>query len=182
MYANLVTNTDKGAMLYLNGKESTPYSEEMAPSMVRIKAEDGTVQLKLAFKAEQSEVTDAQFYVLDTKALEEAISVMRNNAAQKSEIRDGHCVFEIGNASAGSSLFTSVPYNKGWTITRNGKKVESELTGNVFITIPLEEGQNVITMDYNVPHIKAGAAASAAGLIFLVGIALFENKKRTVSN
>ena len=182
MYANLVTNTDKGAMLYLNGKESTPYSEEMAPSMVRIKAEDGTVQLKLAFKAEQSEVTDAQFYVLDTKALEEAISVMRNNAAQKSEIHDGHCVFEIGNASAGSSLFTSVPYNKGWTITRNGKKVESELTGNVFITIPLEEGQNVITMDYNVPHIKAGAAASAAGLIFLVGIALFENKKRTVSN
>ena len=180
LYANFVTNTDTGAKLYVNGTEYTSYSMEMAPSMVRIKTVDGKAEAELVFTEDQSgtAVTDAQFYVLDLEALEEAVNAIKANAVSKSDISDGHCVFEIDNAGSGESLFTSIPYSEGWTVTRNGQEIECDLTGDTFITVPLTEGSNVIEMTYKVPRKTAGILASLAGLVMLAGIAFFENKKR----
>ena len=180
LYANFVTNTDTGAKLYVNGTEYTSYSMEMAPSMVRIKTVDGKAEAELVFTEDQSgtAVTDAQFYVLDLEALEEAVNAIKANAVSKSDISDGHCVFEIDNAGSGESLFTSIPYSEGWTVIRNGQEIECDLTGDTFITVPLTEGSNVIEMTYKVPRKTAGILASLAGLAMLAGIAFFENKKR----
>ena len=182
VYANLVTNEKSGAVLYMNGEKFSPYSEEMAPKTVQVKIVDGKAELKLAFNGEEGKVTDAQFYMLDLDALEELTSEMKTNGASRIDIRDGHCIFEVENASASDSLFTSVPYHKGWTVTRNGKKVSVDLTGNALMTVPLEEGKNVIEMHYSVPGLKAGTAAMAAGIVLLAGIAVFENRKKKVSN
>ena len=180
LYANFVTNTDTGAKLYINGEEYTSYSMEMAPSMVRIKTINGKAEAELVFNEDQSgtAVTDAQFYLLDLETLEEATNAIKAKAASKSSISNGHCVFEIDNAKQGESLFTSIPYNAGWTVTRNGQKTDFDLTGDTFITVPLENGSNVIEMTYQVPHKTAGILATAAGLVMLAGIAFIENRKR----
>lgn len=184
LYANFVTNTDTGAKLYINGEEYTSYSMEMAPSMVRIKTINGKAEAELVFNEDQSgtAVTDAQFYVLDLEALEEATNAIKAKAASQISISDGHCVFEIDNADEGESLFTSIPYNAGWTVTRNGQKTGFDLTGDTFITVPLEKGSNVIEMTYKVPHKSSGILATAAGLVMLAGIAFVENKKKKLSN
>ena len=180
LYTNFITNTDTGAKLYVNGEEYTSYSMEMAPSMVRIKSVEGKAEVELVFNEDQTgtAVTDARFYALDLKALEEATNAMKAKAVTKIDISDGHCVFEIAGAGSGESLFTSVPYNEGWTITRNGQKIDCNLTGNTFITIPLEEGSNNIEMTYQVPRKTTGILASVAGLVMLAGIAFIENKNR----
>lgn len=182
IYAEFVTNSGSGATLFMNGKKTTEYATEMAPKMVRVKNVDGGCDLRLEFYNDGGQVTEARFYKLDLKALEEASSAMKVNAASKTVIKDGHCSFEVANASSGTSLFTSVPYNKGWTVTRNGKKIEPDLTGEALMTIPLEDGRNEIEMDYRVPNKTAGLAAMAAGVILLAGITVFENKKKKVSN
>ena len=53
-----------------------------------------------------------------------------------------------------------------------------DLTGDTFITVPLEKGSNVIEMTYKVPHKSSGILATAAGLVMLAGIAFVENKKK----
>lgn len=183
VYANLVTDTETGAKLYMNGEEYTSYSEEMAPKMMRVKPVNGEVELKLTFKDAEGghKVTDAQFYTIDKDALAEATDAIKNNAASKSDIRDGHCKFEVSNAKSGTSLFMSIPYNKGWSITRNGQKAEADLTGDTFITIPLENGDNVIEMNYSVPNLSTGIIATVIGTVLLAGITLFENRKK-ISN
>ena len=184
VYANLVTDTISGAKLYLNGEEYTSYSEDMAPTMVRITPIDGQIELKLEFKDSENphQVTDAQFYILNTAALKNACDIMKNNAVSKTDIHDGHCRFEINNASAGESLFTSIPYQKGWSITRNGKKINCDLTGDTFITVPLEDGSNVIEMNYSVPNLGTGIIAAVLGIALLAGIAVFENRKNKINN
>ena len=180
LYANFVTNTETGAVLYVNGEKYTSYSMEMAPSMVRIKTIEGKAEVELVFNEDQTDtaVTDAQFYALDLEALEEATNAIKAKAVSKSDISDGHCVFEVTGAGSGDSLFTSVPYNSGWAVTRNGQKITCDLTGDTFITIPLEEGTNVIEMTYKAPRKTAGILASVAGLVMLAGIVFIENKNR----
>lgn len=180
LYANFVTNTETGAVLYVNGEKYTSYSMEMAPSMVRIKTIEGKAEVELVFNEDQTDtaVTDAQFYALDLEALEEATNAIKAKAVSKSDISDGHCVFEVTGAGSGDSLFTSVPYNNGWAVTRNGQKITCDLTGDTFITIPLEEGTNVIEMTYKAPRKTAGILASVAGLVMLAGIVFIENKNR----
>ena len=58
------------------------------------------------------------------------------------------------------------------------KKVDYDLTGSTFITIPLEEGDNIIEMSYSVPHLSSGIVLSIAGVLLLAGITYFERKKK----
>ena len=183
-YANLITDTETGAKLYMNGEELTAYSEEMAPKMVRVMPVNGEVELKLTFKEDAGhKVTDALFYTIDKNALAEATGAMKALALHNSDIRDGHYSFEIEMDCSGTSVFTSIPYNKGWTVKRNGKKIDVDLTGDTFITIPIEKGYNKIEMNYRVPNLAAGMIATGLGLILLAGIAFYENrKKENISN
>ena len=182
IYAEFVTDSKSGATLYMNGEKNTEYATEMAPKMVRVKTVDGNSDLRLEFYNDDGQIIEARFYRLDLKTLAETTSAMKANAASQTVIKDGHCSFEVANAASGTSLFTSVPYSKGWTVTRNGKRIDPDLTGEVLMTIPLEEGKNVIEMDYRVPNKTAGLAATAAGVILFAGITVFENRKKTVSN
>ncbi|MBR5181423.1 MAG: YfhO family protein [Clostridiales bacterium] len=181
VYANFVTDGQTGATLYMNGDSFTSYAAEMAPKLLRLKTVDGSAEIKLKFNKAEGKVTEAQIYLLDLDALNEAASAMKSNAAPLMDIRDGHCRFEIENASASTSLFTSVPYHKGWTVTRNGKKIDVDLTGDALMTVPLEEGRNVIEMTYRVPNMTAGIAAMTAGILLLAGIIVIENRKNKVS-
>ena len=180
LYANFVTDTDSGAKLYLNDELFTPYSNEVSPSLIRIPAPDGTADIKLVFNDKNTEhsVLDAQFCTLNLEALEQATDVLKNNAADRIDVTDGHCVFEIEDASAQSSLFTSIPANKGWTVTRNGEKVDYNLIGDCLISIPLTEGNNVIEMTYRLPYKTAGIVLAISGVILLAGITFAENRRK----
>ena len=182
VYANFVTEGETGATLYMNGEKYVPYAEEMSPRLLRVKTVDGKAELKLDFYKPEGKVTDAQIYLLDLETLDEVTTAMKNRAASRIEIRDGHCVFEVENASSGTSLFTSVPYHRGWTVTRNGKKIDVDLTGDALMTVPLEDGKNVIEMTYRVPNKTAGIVMMSAGIVLLAGITVFENRKKKVSN
>lgn len=180
VYAELLTDTDTGAVLSMNGAPYTSYSTLLAPSLVRVHSIDGKAELELEFtdKNNAYKVTEARFYALDLKTLEEVTSAIRNNAALNCTIEDGHCMFETDGAASGQSLFTSIPYSKGWTITRNGKKIDCEQFASTFMTIPLEEGHNVIEMSYTVPYKTTGLLVACAGILLLAGITFFENRKK----
>lgn len=182
LYANFVLEGETGATLYMNGERYVPYGEEMSPKLIRVKTVDGSAELKLDFYTADGKVADAQIYQLDLDALNDAVSTMKNNAASRIDIRDGHCVFEVDSGFSGTSLFTSVPYHKGWTVTRNGREVTPDLTGDALMTIPLEDGKNVIEMTYHVPNKTAGIIMMSAGIVLLAGITFFENRKKKVSN
>lgn len=66
-------------------------------------------------------------------------------------------------------MFTSIPYDKGWTITVDGEKVEPEKIADAFIGISLSEGEHRIEMKYCPEGFIPGLILTcAAGILFIL--------------
>ncbi len=75
-------------------------------------------------------------------------------------------------------VIISVPYDKGWSIQVNGKKVKAYSVNGGLTGIPLEEGYNEIEMNF-VPHgLKEGVIVSFVGCVILLVIFIFDFVKK----
>lgn len=59
----------------------------------------------------------------------------------------------------------SVPYDKGWTATVDGKKVELMQANIMYIGISLSAGEHIIELHYSNPFIYMGAVCSIIGIV-----------------
>ena len=177
LYAELITNTDSGGMLRVNGEDLTYYSGYLAPSLVKIDTGEKRITISLSFdnnEDTESVIKEVRFYLLDTNKLEEASDIANKNVASESVLKDGYGSFTIYDADQDDSLFISIPSNPGWEVTCNGKKVEPDKISGLFMSIPLEKGQNDIEMRYKTPFLTEGVIGSISGLVLLAVVVIFE--------
>ena len=71
-------------------------------------------------------------------------------------------------------MYTSIPYDKGWTITVDGAEVTPRKLFDTFLAVDLSGGTHEISMTYEPEGLRTGAwitGASAAvlGMIVLIG-------------
>ncbi len=86
----------------------------------------------------------------------------------------------------GGLLFTSIPYDKGWTVTVDGKPAETRKVFDAFLALELEPGEHEIGFSYWPPGLNYGlilTAASAGILVILFAVRqLMEKKKKNGRN
>lgn len=63
-------------------------------------------------------------------------------------------------------LFTTIPYEKGWSAYVDGEKVPAQCAQGVFLAVDAGEGEHSVTLRYKVPGF-AGAAAVSVPAVFL---------------
>lgn len=151
-------------------------------------AESATVEVKLTCEnpeiAVSPDVTCA-FYALDMDKFEDAISLLSQNQMEFSVFEPGHIegVYIQPEASSDASTFTpqtlllTIPNAPGWSVTVNGTQVQSEDAAyGALMSIPVEPGENHITMNFVPPGLVAGCAVSAATLVVLVLICIISGR------
>jgi len=85
-----------------------------------------------------------------------------------------------------SLVFFSVPFDKGWSATVNGKPVEIEKVNVGFMAVKVDEGDSNIRFSYQTPGLKYGLFITAlSGVIFALYILIFalynrKHKAKTV--
>lgn len=72
------------------------------------------------------------------------------------DVANGKAHFTVDNKQGKRYLQTTIPYESGWIVKLNGKKIMPKLLDNTLMAIPLEKGINNITMKYHVIHLKLG--------------------------
>lgn len=82
--------------------------------------------------------------------------------------RGGTVRFMLTAENDGAMGVTSIPYEYGWHITKNGKTVKPEMVDGGLIGIPLTAGENSVVMTYTPPFFKASLTASA--LLLALGL------------
>ncbi len=83
-------------------------------------------------------------------------------------------------AAQDCTLFTSIPYEKGWTVLVDGVPVEAEEFAGAFLTIPLTAGTHTIEMAYLPQGLPMGAMVTAGSLGLLLILALvFRFRRKT---
>ncbi len=104
--------------------------------------------------------------MLNDTALNESINAMSQSPMNFSEYSSGKISGTVEVASD-CLLFTSIPYDKGWSVTVNGEKVEPDAIGGGLLGVKLTEGSNEVEMRYSVRGLSAGMVIS------LLSIAVF---------
>lgn len=120
-------------------------------------------------------VLDARFYRADGSALAAIAEDLNENAVQIRQIKDGY-VHAGYNAGAGQVLLT-IPYDKGWHATVNGREVEVSPGMGVFTVVPVEAGENDIVLEYTVRGSALGAALSLMSAAAFVLWSVHEKKR-----
>lgn len=137
-----------------------------------------TVRVRITIDNEDNEAywCDTLFYSFDKEKFAASAQKIQQNSFDPTELDStslkGKCVAETD----GQYLFTTIPYEPGWVIKVNGKTVKPSVSCKALITIPLEKGENEISMEFDPGYFKIGVLLSLGGLLIIAVIFIFEYK------
>ncbi len=159
--------------VYVNGEKMIDaYPKQSANGILELGTfEQETVTVELEILKDVSAESFGIFGI-ETSSLE-ALIPSANTA--KLEVEGNRITGTARGTSEGDFLFLAIPYEKGFSAAVNGVKVEAVDTLGGFLAIPLQEGENHISVVYWPRGIRAGLILSAVSLIAFAGVAL---KKR----
>lgn len=100
----------------------------------------------MVYKADHEQLVNDMLPVQNSFKLEEKTNTTVKGSVFTEE--DGH-------------LILTIPYDSYWTAVVNGKEVTPESAYNALLAVPLDKGDNQVTIAYKVPHI---------GIFWLVGV------------
>lgn len=132
------------------------------------------------FTSEEDETTEVQAWVyrLNIEAFEEVMEKLGENPFQVTSYGDGYMNGNIVMAEAGN-LILSIPADKGWVITVDGREVVAETWMDAFIRLSLEAGEHEIALRYEVQGLGTGAIISLICLgVFVLSEGVKDRKKR----
>lgn len=72
------------------------------------------------------------------------------------------------SAAKEGMLFTSIPFDKGWTVKVDGEKVETRKAFGAFLAIDVSAGDHVIDFSYFPKGLKTGGLISGGSIVILI--------------
>ena len=107
------------------------------------------------------------FYRLDTKTFTEAIQKIKEQPVTVSTSKNK--VFATYDVKQDTSIFFTIPYDKGWSAYQDGKKIEIKQAQTGFMKIDIPKGKGTITLSF-IPNVFALGAICSFTSLLLFGI------------
>lgn len=140
-------NTDRGYFLELG--------HILAGEEVTLEAEDdGNPSLK------------AQVWRFSPEGLKEVYDAMNKNPISLTLWTDTALAGSIQADQAGT-LYTSIPYEKGWTVLVDGQPAQTRKIFDTFLAIDIDAGEHRLSFSYEPEGLKTGAIISAVSILLL---------------
>ena len=141
------------------------------------KGDEICIKMQLKQDNEMSGVVRLTAAELDEEVMEELAQRMQENAWKLTSAKGNHLSGTI-HAQEDQMLFFSIPYDKGWTVKIDGKKVKTKALGKAFLTVKVPEGKHKVSLTYVSSGFKEGAILSVAGFVIFILIILFSQRKK----
>ena len=107
------------------------------------------------------------FYRLDTQTLTEAIQKIKEQPVTVSTSKNK--VFARYDVKQDTSIFFTIPYDKGWSAYQDGKKIEIKQAQTGFMKVDVPKGKGTITLSFIPNGFITGTISSFTSLL-LFGI------------
>lgn len=120
--------------------------------------------------------SDQLFYTFDKERFKQAAQTIQSRSMTVTAFDNTRLSGECTADNDGEYLFTTIPDEPGWTVMVNGKRVLTEKCADTLITIPLEQGKNIIEMRFEPTYYTWGVIATIAGVLAIAVIFLLEYK------
>ncbi len=124
---------------------------------------------------------DEIFCTFDYEAFEQDCQELKKNTMQITKFDDTFVEAEAAAEEEGQYLFTTIPYQDGWTVKVNGEEVKQEKVLDSLIAVPLQKGNNTVTFSYMPKFFIQSVIITGFGVVLLVLVFIIEVKKINVS-
>ena len=128
-----------------------------------------------------SEFDEGDVYVMlmDIDNYERHMEALEKSTLKAQTNKDGHILKgTITSTGDYDYMFTTIEYEKGMTVTVDGKKIQPDIVLGTLIGFPLDKGTHEITIDYIPRGIILGSSLSLIG--FLGTIFYLQSRKKAL--
>ena len=141
------------------------------------------VALEIKFTSSASSEGSISLYLssMDEDMLKELNSKLSASGMKVTEFKDGYVKGNI-SLEEGQILMTTIPYDEGWVVKDNGKKIETKMIGGAFLGVEPGPGEHELTFKFVPEGIKLGLIVSILSWItfFILHIVIYREKRLTV--
>lgn len=163
--------------VYVNDKYYEEYLGMNKNGVLKIKNIENTDTLKLKLEFNVNDTIELNEFILKELNLvnfEKAYKQVQEKQIENIEFKNSTLKATVNIKNEKSYVFTTIPYDEGWSLEANGKKVDVE-NSNGFVTFALEKGKQEIKLSYMPKGLKAGMVIT--GISIVIFIALIQVKK-----
>ena len=177
-FTNLHFSNDKQKKvdIFVNGEKKT-FTTDNAFSFFNLgyTKEKKTFNIHVSFPGNsQVSFESPTFYRLDTQTLTEAIQKIKEQPVTVSTSKNK--VFATYDVKQDTSIFFTIPYDKGWSAYQDGKKIEIKQAQTGFMKVDVPEGKGTITLSFIPNGFITGAICSFTSLLLF---AIYNHKRKS---
>lgn len=177
-YLFLDSGYTPGVNVSVNGMERgeylTTYHQGIMP--LGVFEEGSEVLIELDLHGAHAAFDNPLIATLDMKKLAVVSEKLKGQGWQVKEHKNNYIKTDV-NAAENGVLFTTIPYNKNWSVKVDGNKVETYMTCDTLLAFDMPEGTHEIVMSYNSLDIIIGCICSIIGLIVFAVFSIIVYKR-----
>ena len=119
---------------------------------------------------------ELDIYTIDNEKFIKAYEQLKVNEIKLTSFNEDTIKGKI-NLKDNTTIYTSIPYDKGWKIYSNGKEINTYQINNSLLGFDLNKGKNTITLKFTSNNLDIGVAISITTAI-LTGTYLIIKRKK----
>lgn len=169
---------DQGVALQVNDYQTTRKSNQSVYKTfvddltIRIPAEE---QIDIRLPEGIYEFSDIQLYSASYEILQEQAD--QPDLSSDLRIEGSHVSLDYSNVENDGYLKLAIPYERGWQATVNGQEAQVLKADYAFIAVPLESGDNKVTLTYRPPFFNMAAGISLLSMVIGLLVVFFKRRK-----
>ena len=133
----------------------------------------GIKNLNIKFSPGTYTINKVEMYTLDYKYIQELKNSVDPFVIDKEATKGDTIKGEIDVSETGY-FNLSVPYDEGFNIKIDGKKIEYEKLNGIFVGFPINKGHHQIEITYEAPYFKEGQIISIIGFITFIILIIYQ--------
>ena len=119
---------------------------------------------------------EINIYSINNEKFINAYKLLKENEVKIKEFKE-HYIKGYLNSKSIQTIYTSIPYDKGWNVYINDKKVNTFKIADSLLGFESQEGENKIELKYIPNNLDIGISTSISTLIFSITYLIVKKKK-----
>lgn len=140
------------------------------------KGDEITISLDCANIEETDSYYEIYAYNVDNDVLSSAYDLLKIGQLNITSYKNSEINGTI-NAGFDGYLYTSIPYDEGWSVYIDGEKAETEQIGGYQLAAKISEGEHTVKLKYTPRGLKYGVPISLTAYAFVIIQAVIKRKK-----
>lgn len=170
VYAWFPAASQAGVTVYVNGRDMGRMFDVFHNGVLPLGSfrPGETVTLRFALPTGGAAFGTGEFYAFDSAKLASAAARLRAGGLVIDHCTADRLTGRVQADGSGRVLFLSIPYDTGWTVKIDGRRVGTFPLLGCLTGVSLPAGTHRVELIYRPPGLAAGCAAGAAGVVLAV--------------